>query len=199
MIPQLEFVVHVSVCENSGQHGRGKEKMPASLKIKDQDFIWGARTYIMGFLNLTPDSFSGDGLFKGNSGVTDAVSQASRFVEAGADLLDIGGESTGPGAVPVPVEGELQRVIPVVQALSAEFEAIKSIDTYNASVAAAALDAGAHLVNDIWGMRADPGMAALVARRKVPVILIHNRSQPANPELQEHLGGRLLVYRVTIG
>ncbi|MCL4258619.1 MAG: dihydropteroate synthase [Anaerolineales bacterium] len=160
------------------------------MKIGNRDFIWGRRTYVMGILNITPDSFSGDGLFEQHDAVESALQQARRFVEAGVDLLDVGGESTRPGSQPVSAEEELQRTIPVVQALAAEFDTPISIDTYKASTAAAALDAGAALVNDVWGLRADPDLAPLVAARGVPVILMHNRSQPANAEVRERLGGR---------
>ena len=144
---------------------------------------WGERTHVMGIVNITPDSFSRDGLvFEGASHdeiVAAAVAKARRMVEDGATLLDIGGESTRPATVnepPLPEVIERERVLPVIEALAAELpaEVILSIDTYKASVAAAALDAGAHLVNDIWGLRADPEMAPLVAERGVPVVLMSN-------------------------
>ncbi|MBX3045921.1 MAG: dihydropteroate synthase [Anaerolineales bacterium] len=160
------------------------------MKIGNREFIWGRRTYVMGILNVTPDSFSGDGLLEQHDAVEAALQQARRFVEAGVDLLDVGGESTRPGSQPISAEEELQRTIPVVQALAAEFDTPISIDTYKASTAAAALDAGAALVNDVWGLRADLDLAPLVAARGVPVILMHNRSQPANAEVRERLGGR---------
>lgn len=160
------------------------------LTIADRSFEWGSRTYVMGILNLTPDSFSGDGLYQQGDFIAAALQQARRFVAAGAAILDVGGESTRPGSQPVGAEEELERVLPVVQALVAEFELPISIDTYKASVAAAALDAGAHMVNDVWGLRADPDLAALVAERRAPVILMHNRSRPANAQVAERLGGR---------
>jgi dihydropteroate synthase len=156
---------------------------------------WGQRTYIMGILNVTPDSFSRDGLAPEGADrdrvVAAAVEQARRMVADGADMLDIGGESTRPvteGAPPLPEEIERARVIPVIQALTATLppEIILSIDTYKASVARAALDAGATLVNDIWGLRADPGLARLVAERGVPVILMSNvRGQPRRDPLSD--------------
>jgi dihydropteroate synthase len=161
-----------------------------ALRIGKHRFDWGARTYVMGILNLTPDSFSGDGLYQGDEAVGVALAQARRFVAAGADILDVGGESTRPGADIVGAEEELQRVVPVVSALAAEFDIPISIDTYKAPVAAAALDAGAALVNDVWGLRADPELAPLVAERGVPVVLMHNRSQPADAQVAESLGGR---------
>jgi dihydropteroate synthase len=152
---------------------------------------WGRRTFVMGILNLTPDSFSGDGLLQGGNVVSAALEQAGRFVASGAEMLDLGGESTRPGSQPVTATEELERVLPVLQAVRAAYpEVILSIDTYKAEVAEAALDAGADWVNDIWGLRADPALAEVVARHNAPLVLMHNRSRPANAELQERLGGR---------
>lgn len=159
-----------------------------SLAVRDFTFEWGQRTYIMGILNITPDSFSGDGLAAYD--LSRALEQAQEFEEAGVDILDVGGESTRPGADPVEAEEELDRVLPVIERLAAETETLISIDTYKASVARQALDAGADLVNDVWGLRADPELAGLVARRGVPVILMHNRSDPGNAQIKEQLGGR---------
>ena len=171
------------------------------LKIGEHLFEWGKRTYLMGILNLTPDSFSGDGLIsesdtgkiKGeyiNNLVEVALTQAREFVKAGADILDVGGESTRPGASLVDVEGELKRVLPVVEALIGEFDVPISVDTYKHEVAQEALSAGAHLVNDVWGLNADPEMAATIARHGVPVILMHNRSSWAHADIKDRLGGR---------
>jgi dihydropteroate synthase len=160
------------------------------IQIGKKVFSWGTRTYVMGILNITPDSFSGDGLAAAGDVVAAALAQARRFAAAGADILDVGGESTRPGAEVVSSAAEQARVLPVIQALAAELEVPISIDTYKAEVAAAALDAGAHLVNDVWGLRADPQLALLVAERGMPIILMHNRSNPANAELRERLGGR---------
>jgi dihydropteroate synthase len=153
---------------------------------------WGKRTFIMGILNVTPDSFSGDGLLQADP-VTAALEQARRFVAAGADILDIGGESTRPGAQLVDEAEELRRVIPVIRALAEEnLDVLISIDTYKAAVAETALQAGAHWVNDVWGFRADSDIAKVAARHNAPVILMHNRSKPANAELQQRLGGRYI-------
>lgn len=161
------------------------------MTIGPRTFHWGERTYIMGILNLTPDSFSGDGLLQHPDPVEAALAQAKAFLDAGADILDLGGESTRPGAQPVPVETEIRRVIPVVQEIVRAFpQAVISVDTYKAPVAEAALRAGAHLVNDVWGLRADPQMGEVVARFGAPVILMHNRSRPQNAEVRERLGGR---------
>lgn len=164
--------------------------MKKTLSINKYEFKWGARTYIMGILNVTPDSFSGDGMYTGKNPVAAALAQARHFVESGADILDVGGESTRPGSEPISTQQELERVLPVIETIAAELDVPISIDSYKAEVAAAALDAGAHLVNDVWGLHADPDMAALVAERGVPVILMHNRSTPKNAEVLERLGGR---------
>ncbi len=141
---------------------------------------WGQKTHVMGILNITPDSFSGDGLIESNLSqeaiIERALAQAQAFVAEGVTMLDVGGESTRPHAAPVPVEQEIARVIPVIQALAASLpgEMIISIDTYKAEVARQALDAGAALVNDIWALYGDPDMATLVGQRHVPVILMAN-------------------------
>ena len=152
---------------------------------------WGRRTYVMGILNLTPDSFSGDGLMTRPNWVAAALDQARRFLAAGADILDVGAESTRPGAQTINATQEMERLLPVLEALAKENpEAIVSVDTYKASVAEAAVKAGADWVNDVWGLRADPEMAAVVALHNVPVILMHNRIKTTDTELQTHLGGR---------
>ena len=128
--------------------------------IGKRSFDWGARTYLMGILNITADSFSGDGILNtaGQDVLSLALEQARRFVAAGVDFLDVGGESTRPGAQPLGLEEELQRVVPVIRAITAELDVPVSVDTYKARVAEAALQAGAHVVNDVWGFRADPDL-----------------------------------------
>jgi len=145
---------------------------PQVLNIGPRQFAWGARTYVMGIINVTPDSFSGDGLA---SDVEAAVAQGLRFVREGADLLDVGGESTRPGFEAVPVQDEVRRVVPVIERLVRECDVPISVDTYKAPVAEAALEAGGHLVNDIWGFRRDSAMASLAARFGVPAVLMHNQ------------------------
>lgn len=142
---------------------------------------WGKRTHVMGIVNVTPDSFSGDGIVETTLSeetlVRRALVQAQKFVVEGATLIDVGGESTRPNApVRVSVEQELARVLPVIQALHATLsdEVMVSIDTYKAEVAAQALGAGACIVNDIWGLRQDPDMAAVVKEHGVPVVLMAN-------------------------
>jgi len=166
-------------------------------------FEWGQRTYVMGIINATPDSFSGDGVARKNvarenvaqvsteEAVARAVAQARRFLDDGADILDVGGESTRPGSVPVTAEEELARVVRVIRALRAAVgEATISVDTYRAAVAEAALDAGADWINDVWGLRMDPDMAPLVAARGCPVVIMHNRSKPKDVAQEQRLGGR---------
>jgi dihydropteroate synthase len=164
------------------------------LRVKGHDFLWGSRTYVMGILNITPDSFSGDGILSALPGASldQAVKMGSEFLQAGADILDVGGESTRPGATPIDEEEEIRRVIPVVRALASKFDCLISIDTYRARVAEAALQAGASIVNDVWGFHADPALAGVVARYRVPVILMHNRSSWAHAEIKERLGGRYI-------
>ena len=128
----------------------------------------------MGILNVTPDSFSDGGALQS---VAAAVDTALRMVEAGADLIDVGGESTRPGATPVPESEELRRVVPVVEALAARIQVPISIDTYKAPVAEASAKAGASIVNDISGLRYDPRLAEVVATRKLPIIVMHMRGR----------------------
>ena len=160
-----------------------------SLQIGSFTFDWGSRTYVMGILNVTPDSFSGDGIITKGDAVDVAVEQARDFLASGADILDVGGESTRPGSAPVNADEEMERVIPIIRALNKNFpEAIISIDTYKAQVAEEAIKAGARIVNDVWGLRADDGLALVAAKYKTPVILMHNRSNPASVEVREKFG-----------
>ncbi|MBK8420944.1 dihydropteroate synthase [Candidatus Villigracilis saccharophilus] len=160
-----------------------------SLQIGSFTFNWGSRTYVMGILNVTPDSFSGDGIIAKGDAVETAIEQAKNFLANGADILDVGGESTRPGSAPVNADEEMERVIPVIHALNKNFpEAIISIDTYKAKVAEEAVHAGAHIINDVWGLRADDDLALVAAKYKTPVILMHNRSNPASVEVREKFG-----------
>lgn len=170
--------------------------MRTSRKTLAERFAWGTRTFIMGIVNVTPDSFSGDGVMtSGAKGADDwiarAVEQAQDFVRDGADMLDVGGESTRPGGSPVPASDEVARVVPVIRAIRAALpEVAISVDTFKAVTADAAIEAGADIVNDVWGLAADPGLAAVCARRKCGVILMHNRSTPQDQDLRARLGGR---------
>ncbi len=164
------------------------------IHIGNHMFEWGSRTYVMGILNVTPDSFSGDGILalpkEHRDDVSEAaVRQAKEFLTSGADILDVGGESTRPGSQPISADDEISRVIPVIEAITKEFpETLISIDTYKAKVAKAAFNAGAHILNDVWALRADPELASVAAKYRVPVILMHNRSNPASVEVREQLG-----------
>ena len=164
----------------------------ASLTVRGRTWTWGQRTYVMGILNITPDSFSGDGLLhaRQSDAIPLALAQAERFILAGVDVLDIGAESTRPGAQPVGAQQELDRIIPIIHALRTQFDIPISVDTYRAPTAEAALQAGADMINDVWGLHADPDLAAIAARYESPLILMHNRSSWANAELKERLGGR---------
>lgn len=172
-----------------GALGAGGAGAPAvasrAVNLRGRRLEWGSRTYVMAILNLTPDSFSGDGLARD---VDRAVERARGAIENGADILDVGGESTRPGARPVSADEELARVLPVIAAVRSQFDIPISVDTYKAAVAEAALDAGADMVNDVWALRADHAMVGLVARRGVPLVLMHNRSNPSNVALADRLG-----------
>ena len=153
-------------------------------------FDWGTKTYVMGILNVTPDSFSGDGILQRDDGIAAAVAQAQQFAADGADIIDIGGESTRPGSTPVTEAEELARVIPVIEAVRTAVPLPISVDTYRATVAEAALAAGANWINDVWGFRMDSRIAHVAAQANCPVVLMHNRSKPKDVAQEERLGGR---------
>ena len=159
--------------------GAGLPGTPAPLAIGPRIFAWGTRTFVVGILNVTPDSFSGDGLLAaGGDPVAAALALARRMVDEGADLIDVGGESSRPGHVAVDAVAEAGRVVPVIRALREALPGVPlSIDTTKPSVAAAALDAGAHLLNDVWGVAEDDGLARVAAERGVPLVLMHNRAE----------------------
>jgi len=157
------------------------------IVIGGREFLWGHRTYIMAILNVSADSFAGDGV---GYDVEEALERARRMAQEGADILDVGGESTRPGAAPVDVEEERRRVLPVIRRLARELAIPISIDTYKAEVAEVAIKAGAHMVNDIWGFRQDTEMAPVVARYGVPAVVMHNqRGQPATDVAGGAVGG----------
>jgi dihydropteroate synthase len=191
---------------SAGLHALPAAGRLAPTRIGPRLFEWGDRTYVMGIVNVTPDSFSGDGLLAGTAAregasvqidsaaagataaagagnsalgpmtVEAAVAQARRMVEEGADILDVGGESTRPGHVEVPVAEEAARVVPVIAAIHAALPEIPvSVDTSKPAVAAAAIEAGATLLNDVWGVSNDDGMARLAAAARVPLVVMHNR------------------------
>jgi dihydropteroate synthase len=159
-------------------------EMTEEMQIGTKTWSWGTRTYIMGILNITPDSFSDGGRFNGQEV---ALEHASQMVAEGADIIDVGGESTRPGHTPVTAEEELARITPIIEVLSRETDVPISVDTYKAATAAAAIQAGAHMINDIWGLKADPEMAQVVAHYQVPVCLMHNRAQNHYDNLIEEI------------
>lgn len=158
------------------------------LTWKNFEFDFSQRTYLMGILNVTPDSFSDGGLF---FNAESAVRQALRMQEEGADIIDIGGESTRPGAEKISVKEEIRRVLPVIEALAKKVRVPISIDTYKSPVAKAAVSAGASIINDISGLRFDPKMARVAARHKVPVVLMHIKGTPE--DMQKAPAYRALV------
>lgn len=157
--------------------------MASTLCIGGREFAWGSRTFVMGVVNVTPDSFSGDGLLTGAAGGVDAaVELALRLEDEGADIIDIGGESSRPRRVypdarPVPEAEELRRVLPVIEGLAGRLAAPISIDTVKAAVAEAAVGAGAAMVNDVSMLTADAAMAATVGRLGVPLVISHTRER----------------------
>lgn len=150
---------------------------------------WGKRTYIMGILNITPDSFSGDGILAKSDDEATAVKQAQQFIVDGADILDIGAESSRPGSDTISADMEIKRVLPALKAIrKVAKQTIISIDTYKAKTAKICLENGANWINDIWGLKADPEMAEVVASYQAFVIIMHNRSQPKNIQNLGNLG-----------
>jgi len=163
------------------------------MTSRSETLLKGTQTLVMGILNLTPDSFSGDGLLVQSDPVEAAFAQANRFVTDGAHILDIGGESTRPGAQSVSADDELARVLPVLRRLREAFpDTILSVDTYKAEVAREALNCGAHWVNDVWGLKADPNLAQVVAEHQATLILMHNRSKPGSVQVSQQLGGHFI-------
>jgi dihydropteroate synthase len=182
-LPQISLQLEESL--------KNYESTPSPLKIGNRIFNFGRRTYIMGILNVTPDSFSDGGTYLDPER---ALARAKLMFKEGADIIDVGGESTRPGAETISPREELKRVIPVIKALSKNRRLLISIDTRKAKVAEAALAAGAHMVNDVSGLRFDRKMAGVVAKHKIPVCSMHTRGTPRdmqkNPlysELMEEL------------
>lgn len=142
-----------------------------STSCGSSTFRWGQRTYVMGVVNVSPDSFSGDGI----ADAEQAIAKGKRLASEGADIIDIGGESTRPGSTPVSVDEELGRVVPVVEKLAKEVSVPISVDTYKLEVARQALNAGANMLNDIWGLQKEPALADLAAEKGVPIVLMSNQ------------------------
>jgi dihydropteroate synthase len=172
------------------------------MKITWSNFSldFSKKTYIMGILNVTPDSFSDGGLYFNKD---KAVQHALKLVEEGADIIDIGGESTRPGSEPVSAEEEIRRTVPVIKAISKEIKIPISIDTYKSEVARCALDAGAAIVNDISGLRFDPEMPKVVAKYGVPAIIMHIKGRPKdmqqNPFYEALIPEIMNYLRISIG
>lgn len=135
------------------------------------EFRWGQRTYVMGIVNVDPDSFSGDGLRDAES----AIAQGKRFAAEGADIIDVGGESTRPGFKPISIDEELGRVMPVIKRLAGELSVPVSIDTYKSEVARRAVAAGARMINDVWELKRDPKLARVAAEAGVPLVISQNQ------------------------
>lgn len=154
------------------------------MRIGNKEYKLGERTYIMGILNVTPDSFSDGGKF---NEMEAAVSQAKKLVEAGADIIDVGGESTRPGAEYVTEEEEIKRVVPIIKAIKKELDVTISIDTYKSKTAEEAIKAGADIINDIWGAKYDKNIAKVAAKYNVPIILMHNREDKPYANLMEDI------------
>tara|TARA_B100001146_G_scaffold223657_1_gene238903 strand:- start:3612 stop:4442 length:831 start_codon:yes stop_codon:yes gene_type:complete len=149
---------------------------------------WGARTYVMGIINVTPDSFSGDAL---SGDISAVVNQAVRFQDEGADILDIGAESTRPGHEKVSLEEELTRLMPALEAVAKRVELPISVDTYKAEVARHAVDAGAVIINDIWGLKAEPELAQVAAETGAGLVLMHNQKGTIYQDLLPDVGSSL--------
>ncbi|MBD5547191.1 MAG: dihydropteroate synthase [Lachnospiraceae bacterium] len=144
------------------------------MNIGGREFDIKNHTYIMGILNVTPDSFSDGGKY---SRLDDALFHVEEMIDQGMELLDIGGESTRPGYTLISAEEEIERVVPVIEAVKQRFDVPLSLDTYKAEVAKAGLRAGADMINDIWGLKSDPDMAGVIAKAGVPCVLMHNRKE----------------------
>jgi dihydropteroate synthase len=158
--------------------------LPPAMRCCSSFFQWGERTLVMGIVNVSLDSFSGDGL----STVDSAVEQAKRMVAAGADVIDVGGESTRPNSQPISVQEEINRVIPVIARLSREMSVPISLDSYKYEVAEQAINAGAHILNDIWALKREPRLAGLAAEHNLPIILMSNqRDKPCSGDIMAEI------------
>jgi dihydropteroate synthase len=183
---QYERVIHTLALQPFGLLGIAREIQcalasydgrPESICIGGRTFLCGERTYIMGILNVTPDSFSDGGAY---TTADSAFEHAMEMLEAGADIIDIGGESTKPGVDPLPLGEELERVLPIVKRLASQTDAVISIDTYKAEVAERCLDLGAHIINDVSALRGEGDMASVVSRYNAPVVLMHSKGRPTH-------------------
>ena len=149
---------------------------PRLMTCRGRDFLWGTRTFIMGIINMTPDSFAGDGF---TTDISSSLDKAIEFEAMGADIIDIGAESTRPGHSAVSVDEELGRLLPAIDAILPRVNLPISIDTYKPQVAKRALEAGASMVNDVWGVREDTEMLELAASKQIPIVIMHNQLKPS--------------------
>ncbi|MEW6375130.1 MAG: dihydropteroate synthase [Thermodesulfobacteriota bacterium] len=172
-----------SFAQSLGETFKNLSKTHHTIRCRKRTFTLGRRTLLMGVLNVTPDSFSDGGLFFDKE---KAIAHGLRMVEEGADILDIGGESTRPGSKPLGLDEELGRVIPVIEVLSQKIDVPISIDTYKSTVAQKAIEAGAEIVNDISGLHFDPSLAQVVAKEDLPLILMHIRGTPETMQQNVH-------------
>lgn len=159
------------------------------MKIGNKEFKLGERTYVMGILNATPDSFSDGGKF---NEVEIALKRVEEMISQGADIIDVGGESTRHNFTVVEVDDEINRVVPVIKAIKEKFDITVSIDTYKAKTAEAAIKAGADIINDVWGFKKDKSMASVAAKYDVPCILMHNREDKPYENLMEDVKNDLI-------
>jgi len=162
----------------------GGESLGQFFKCRDFSLPLGKKTYIMGILNVTPDSFSDGGKYNDPE---KAVERAIEMVRNGADIIDVGGESTRPGFTPVNVEEELTRVIPVVKILARELNVPISVDTTKSIVAEKALEAGAHIINDVWGLQKDPDLAGIISKYDAGVVVMHNKEDTVYTDLMRQV------------
>lgn len=144
------------------------------MQIGGREFNFNKKAYIMGILNMTPDSFSDGGKYRN---IEEAKEQVTRMIEEGAHIIDVGGESTRPGHEEVEVQEEINRVVPIIEMIKMNFDTIISVDTSKAEVAEAAIIAGADMVNDVWGLKKDPNIAAVIAKHHVACCIMHNRDK----------------------
>jgi dihydropteroate synthase len=184
LIPKLEQYPNLdSLGQSIKETLKNISKTQYSIHCRKRTLTLGKRTLLMGILNVTPDSFSDGGLFFDQD---NAVSHGLKMVEKGADIIDIGGESTRPGSKPIELEEELRRVIPVIESIAKEADVPISIDTYKSTVAQRAIEAGAEIVNDISGLHFDPGLANVAAKWNIPLILMHIRGTPKTMQKNVH-------------
>lgn len=188
-----DVMAAVPTAGTPGDGARGNMRKPMIFQAGEQTFTLGGRTLIMGILNVTPDSFSDGGRY---DNLTDAMKQAEKMLAAGADILDIGGESTRPGSTPVSLEDEMSRVIPVVSQIVRSFGCALSIDTYKPAVAEAAMAAGACIINDIYGLQKDPDMIRIAKAYRAGLIMMHNAQlyRPLQTAGSDHLMADVRTY-----